>query len=353
MSSLTLLAGPEAMRHIRERGLQAGDVSLVAAASGGPKWLVLSGVDRFLLGEWLLQPRTTPLHLVGSSIGSWRMACLAQRDPLGALTRTREAYIGQRYPPRPSAALVSETSARILDVLLGATGSDEILSHPWMRLHVIAAQCRGLTASELRQMQFAGFALVASMNVIARRSLGWHMTRVLFHAAGDAGPLRALADLPTRHVALTHENLAPALLASGSIPLVMAGVRVPGMARLPCRDGGLTDYHLDLDYDMDAGLVLYPHFSSEVITGWFDRSLPWRRARQTLRRTLLIAPSPQFVATLPGGKIPDRGDFYTMDDDTRVRTWRTVVSASERMGDELRDLVASGRLADAVQPLPA
>ena len=255
---MTFLAGTAGPRHIRERGLQPGDVSVVAGASGGPKWMVLAGVDRYLLGEWLLQPRTRPLHLVGSSIGSWRMACLAQRDPLAALTRTREAYINQRYPARPPAALVSETSARILDVLLGATGAGEILSHPWMRLHVIAAQCRGLTASELRHAQLAGFALVASMNALARRSLGLHLTRVLFHTDGDAGPLHALADLPTRHVSLTRDNLAPALLASGSIPIVMQGVRVPGVDGGPCRDGGLTDYHLDIDYAADEGLVLYP-----------------------------------------------------------------------------------------------
>ena len=200
-------------------------------------------------------------------------------------------------------------------------------------------------------MQLAGFALVASLNAIARRTLGLHMARVIFHAAGDQGPLSSLADLPTRHVSLTPGNLAPALLASGSIPLVMSGVHVPGVAGPPCRDGGLTDYHLDLEYAVDEGVVLYPHFSSHVIAGWFDRSLPWRRARRSLRRTVLIAPSPAFVATLPGGKIPDRGDFYTMDDDTRVRTWRSVVSASERMGDELRELMALGRLAHVVRPL--
>lgn len=351
MRSLTLLAGPDALAHVRERGLRAEDVSIVPGASGGPKWLVLSGLDHFLLGEWLHRPRTRPLHLVGSSIGSWRMACLAQRDPIAALERTREAYIEQRYPPRPSPSLVSETSARIVSDMLGASGVDDILSNARMVLHVIVAQCRGLTASAQRHVQMAGFVLMASMNAFSRRSVGWHTRRVVFSNDAGTGPLRALTDLPTDHVSLTRENLAPALLASGSIPLLLEGVQIPGLAGGPCRDGGLTDYHLDLEYAMDEGLVLYPHFVPEVVSGWFDRSLRWRRARHTLRRTLLIAPSAEFVATLPHGKIPDRRDFYTMDDATRIRAWRATVAESVRMEDELRELLASGRLAAAVQPL--
>jgi hypothetical protein len=175
--------------------------------------------------------------------------------------------------------------------------------------------------------------------------------RVVFSTHGEAGPLARLDDLPTRHAALTRENLAPALLASASIPLVLDGVRVPGEGAGVFRDGGLTDYHLDIEYDHDDGLVFYPHFSPQVITGWFDRSLPWRRARRSLRRTLLVAPSASFVASLPFGKIPDRRDFSTMDDETRIRTWTTVMAESARMGDEWQALVESGAVAGAVRPI--
>src|SRR5687768_18307489 len=102
MSLLTLLAGPAALRLICGRGLQAEDVDVVPGASGGAKWLVLAGLDRFIFGELLQQPRDRPLHLIGSSIGSWRMACLAQRDPVAALARGHHAYIyEQRYSHRP------------------------------------------------------------------------------------------------------------------------------------------------------------------------------------------------------------------------------------------------------------
>jgi hypothetical protein len=49
-SNLSLLAGPDALRWIRERGLRGDDVDVVPGVSGGPKWLVLAGLDRVLFG---------------------------------------------------------------------------------------------------------------------------------------------------------------------------------------------------------------------------------------------------------------------------------------------------------------
>jgi hypothetical protein len=226
-SSLTLLAGPDALRRIRERGLSADDIDILPGASGGPKWLVLAGLDRVLFGE-VLQGRTRPLHLIGSSIGSWRLACLAQKDPVAALERFAEAYIAQRYPPKPPASLVSTTSQGILDVLLGEDGEAQVLNHPWARLHVLTTRCRGLTASDQPPLQLMGLALGALGNLVSRRTLGLQLERVIFHGAGDTSPFLGLSDLPSVHLPLTRENLRPALLASGSIPLVMSRVRIPG-----------------------------------------------------------------------------------------------------------------------------
>ena len=351
-SSLTLRAGPDALAIVRERGLRAEDVDVVPGASGGAKWLALAGLDRFLFGEFLQAPRTRPLHLIGSSIGSWRMACLAQRDPVAALARGHHAYIHeQRYSARPSTREVSEVLARALDQLLGLTGVDEILAHPWARLHVITAEGRGLAASERRLLLLAALAIAAAGNLVSRRALALQLRRCIFHSAGDETPFAHLADLPTTHVRLTREDLRAALLASGSIPLLLEGVKVPGTPAGVHWDGGVVDYHLDLDFGAGDGLVLYPHFYAHVVPGWFDRSLRWRRARgANFRRALLVAPSDAFVATLPGGKIPDRRDFYTMPEAERMRRWQTVADARERLGDELRELLAAGRLADAVRP---
>ncbi len=121
-SRLTLLAGADALSIIRDRGLRAEDVDVVPAASGGPKWIVLHGIDRVLAG-WLFVARTRPLDVVGSSIGAWRLACLLQKDPLAALERFREAYFAQSYPSRPPPEHVTRVSAGILDELLGPGGA--------------------------------------------------------------------------------------------------------------------------------------------------------------------------------------------------------------------------------------
>jgi hypothetical protein len=350
-SSLTLLAGPDALRLIRERGLRADDVDVIPGASGGPKWLVLAGLDRVLFGEFLRE-RTRPLHLIGSSIGSWRLACLALKDPLAALERFAASYVEQSYPPRPPPTLVSTTSQRILDDILGPDAEEQILGHPWARLHVLAIRGRGLLSSEQRHLLTLGLALSAMTNLVSRRTLGLHLERVLFHTAGDTSPFRGLADLPSVHLPLTRENLRPALLASASIPLVISGVRMEGARPGVYRDGGVSDYHLDLEFGPGEGLVLYPHFYPYVVPGWFDKALRWRRARAlNFRRAVLIAPSPEFIARLPNGKIPDRDDFVRMPDAERKRAWRQVLAEGERMGDELRELLVRGQVADALRPL--
>ena len=353
-SSLTLRAGPDAFRLVRERGLRAEDVDIVPGASGGAKWLSIAGLDRYLFGELLQAPRTRPLHLIGSSIGSWRMACLAQRDPVAALARGHHAYIHeQRYSAKPTTREVTDVLTRALDLLLGEHGVEEILSHPWARVHIITAEGRGLAASERRLLIAASLAIAMAGNLVTRRSLALQMRRCIFHSAGDETPFRHLSDLPTTHLPLTRANLRSALLASGSIPLLVDGVKIPGTPRGVYWDGGVLDYHLDLDFGPGDGLVLYPHFYSHVVPGWFDRSLSWRRARgNNFRRALLIAPSDDFVASLPNGKIPDRKDFYTMNHRQRMTAWQRVVDESARLGDELRGLVESGRLAERVEQWP-
>ena len=351
MHALTLLAGRDAYDLIHDRGLRAEDVDVIPAASGGAKWLALAGLDRYLFGEFLQAPRQRPVHLIGSSIGSWRMACLAQRDPVAALGRGHHAYIyEQRYTPKPSATEVTAVLGRALDVLLGPTGVEEILSHPWARLHVITGEGRFLTATGRRRPLVAGLALAIVGNLVTRRSLSLVMRRWIFNSAGEDTTFAHLSDLPTRHARLTRENARDVLLASGAIPLLVEGVRIPGERGGVHWDGGVLDYHLDLDFGVGDGLVLYPHFYSHVVPGWFDKALSWRRARATnFRRALLIAPSPEFVATLPGGKIPDRRDFYTMPEADRMRRWQAVVDASDALGAELRGLIESGRIADRVQ----
>jgi hypothetical protein len=69
MNALRIYAGPRALRHIEQRGLQAGDISIVPGAAGGPKGLILAPLDRFVFGDWLART-SHPVHLVGASIGA-------------------------------------------------------------------------------------------------------------------------------------------------------------------------------------------------------------------------------------------------------------------------------------------
>ena len=345
-------AGPKALEIVRERGLRPEDVDVFPGASGGAKWLSIAGLDRFLFGEFFQAPRDRPLHLIGSSIGSWRMACLAQRDPLAALARGHHGYIyGQRYSRRPSPREVTTVMTQILDDVLGESGVDEVLSHPWARVHVITALGLGLASSAQRLALTASMVLAALANFVSRRSLAFQMKRCVFHSAGSDTPFLHLSDLPTVHLPLTRENMRAVLLASGAIPLVLEGVRIPGREGEVHWDGGVIDYHLDIDFGRGDGLILYPHFFDHIVPGWFDKALGWRRGSATnFDRVLLIAPSREFVASLPGGKIPDRRDFYSMPQSERMRRWQIVSDASERLGDELRELIASGRVAERINP---
>jgi len=350
VSNLTFRAGPTAVALIQERGLRAQDVDIVPGASGGAKWLSIGGLDRFLFGEFFQVPRERPMHLIGSSIGSWRMACLAQRDPLAALARGHHGYIyDQIYTPKPSPREVTIVLTRILDDILGDNGVDEVLTHPWARLHIITAMTKRLAARGSRFALGAALGVAALGNLLSRKTLGFQIKRFVFSTADDVTPFAHLADLPTQHAALTRENAKAVLLASGAIPMVVEGVEIPGRPGEVHWDGGVLDYHLDLDFGPGGGLILYPHFYDHIVPGWFDKALSWRRANgANFDRVLLIAPSAEFVASLPGGKIPDGKDFYAMSESERVRRWQATLDASSALGDELRELIVSGKIRERI-----
>jgi len=350
-SALTIRAGETARRILHERGWSGDEFTSLVGASGGPKWLVLSQMDRVLCGR-LLAGRTRPLHLIGSSIGSFRHACFAQADPLGAIERFENAYIEQAYDRPPTPAEVTAESRRILGVLLGPRGTKEILSNPVVQSHVIAVRSRGPVAQEERRRLAIGLAAAATANALHRRALGAFFQRTVFHS-GEV-PSFEFDDGRARAVALEPDNLADALVASGSIPLVMAGVRdIAGAPPGLYRDGGIVDYHFDFRFRAPRGLVLYPHFFEHITPGWFDKALSWRRPRRAdLDRVVLLAPSPTFVAALPRGRVPDRTDFRALPTRDRQRDWRAVVDACRRLADEVEALFEGGFRPERVESFP-
>jgi len=354
---LLFFAGEKALSMIRDNGLSADGVQIVAGAAGGPKWLVLYGLDRRLFGQFF-KDRKEPLHLIGSSIGSWRFAAAAVKDPLLAIDRFKEAYIAQRYSARPSPAEVSQEGRRVLDGFLGDEEIRQILAHPSFRPAILTVRCRRpALASESPFRQAAALGWAAVSNAVARPWLRFFFERTLFqHPAGN-NFWPGFDDFPERRLDLTEANFRAAVMASGSIPLVMAGVRdIPGAPAGVYRDGGIIDYHLNLPFPGDPDrLVLFPHYAAGVIPGWFDKKVTWRGpVAANLDRVLLLAPSAEFVAGLPLGKIPDRRDFklFSGRDGERVRYWNTVIERSRRLAEEFGEAVDSGNIRQLVQPFP-
>jgi len=158
----------------------------------------------------------------------------------------------------------------------------------------------------------------------------------------------------TDEIALDPENFRPALLASGSIPVVMSGIRdIPGCPRGIYRDGGILDYHPTVFLDAaESGFILYPHFYPWIVPGWFDKALPARRAMgQVLDRTILVCPSKAFVQGLAYQRIPDRKDFIRFQgkDAQRFKAWDRAAHLSLELGAQFLDAVSTGRIRDMVK----
>lgn len=347
--SLVLRAGVRAAARLREEGFHAELFDSLVGASGGPKWLVLRALDDVLIDR-VVRLRRTPLDTLGSSIGSFRHACMAQSDPHAALARFAESYVEQAYEGVPGAAAISRESDRILAHFLGRTGAAEIAANANVRSHFVAARLRsdrGLDQGAAFRLQLAAGA---AWNTLSRRALARSFERILFTAGA---PAIGFQDLPTIPVALTDANLQQALLASGSIPLVMSGVRdVPGIPGT-LFDGGILDYHFDFAWKRRPGLVLFPHFFDRITPGWFDKWLPWRTpASRDLADVVMIAPSDAFIRSLPGAKVPDRNDFLALRTDDRIRRWRTVLERGRQLADELLELFEGRGPAPSPMPLP-
>ena len=143
-SALSVYMGSEAAKTIGDQGWQAAPFSTLIGASGGPKWLILSELDK-VLGRALLLERGEPMTLLGSSIGTWRLACLSLNDPGAAISRLQQAYLYQEYScARPSPTEVSEVAEQMLREALGPEGALQIATHPTLRNAIVTARAKGI-----------------------------------------------------------------------------------------------------------------------------------------------------------------------------------------------------------------
>ncbi len=348
MQSLRLYAGPRARQHLEHQGLRPQDVGIIPAAAGGPKGLILGPLDRFIFGRWLAASQQ-PVHLVGASIGAWRMATACLSDPAAAFLRLEHDYIHQHYEPppgrkRPGPQQVSERFRQSLHEFYGGR-TGEVLGHARYHLHILSSRGRRLLRADGPLRTPLGLLGAFLANASDRPALGNWLERVVFSSvppgSGAKSPLPfSTQDFRTRRVAMFEDSFVDILQASCSIPFAMQPVRrIAGAPPGAYWDGGLTDYHLHLHYQPPAAapIVLYPHFQQAVVPGWLDKRWKKRhRASAALDNMLLLAPDPAWVAALPNAKLPDRSDFirYGQDFPARVKAWSAAAAASEQLANE-------------------
>ena len=355
---LRILAGSEAYRHVRTNGLSPEDISAVFGASGAAKWLAIVGLDQSIFSDWL--PRSSQsIDLYGTSVGAFKLAAAAQQNAGAVLTQLADAYIAQDYVDKDIATQVVIETERVINSFLGDSAIDEILNNSRFNYHCGTTLCRGWLGSSNPTKQ-----KLAMVNSLCRSLLGrgFHHSlfdRCVFHSGETTAAYSGNDGFRTHRIPLSRENIFFAVQASGSIPVLMPSVGdIPGAPPGTHCDGGVLDYHpvpsnlSQSDHQSGKGFVLYPHFYSYLKEGWFDKFWPWRKAvASQLSRTIILAPSDKFVASLPGGQIPNRQDFrrFEKNDQERIRRWKRAVERSIELGEAFLQLAESGEVAAHVE----
>lgn len=336
---LDIFAGKSALETIKEEGFKQELFSSFLGASGGPKWFCLFEIDKFVFGEFF-KNRKSELNLVGSSAGAFRSACFAQKDPVAAISRMAESYAETVYSDKATPVEITSKARELLDYMLGDNGIEEIINNSTFKAHFLANKSNGLVASENKLVQMLGLIKSIGLNRIDRRLIRNQYERFVFQSPSSKLKIDDYCEFKTHHINLTKDNLKDALLASGSIPIVMQGIRdISGSPKGMYRDGGIIDYHFDFKLQNSDGLILYPHFNSEPKAGWFDKNLSRKVKPENYDNVVMLAPSQRFIDSLPYSKIPDRTDFTKMQPEQRIKYWKIVLSETKRLSDSLNEFL--------------
>lgn len=359
---LDIYAGKNALKTIKEHGFKQELFTHFLGASGGPKWFMLFGLDKYLFGDFF-KGRKEELNLLGSSAGAFRTACLSQNDPVSAITNLAYKYANTSYSDKPTPQEISASAGEIVDVLLTGDAAKEVIDNKIFKAHFIVAKCQGLTASDNKLLQGAGLLSSILLNKIDRKLLSKQYQRYIFRNPSSNLVIKDPYRFNNSYQDLTIDNIKDALLASGSIPMIMSKVSdISGANKGAYRDGGIIDYHFDLSLtntrtrenelteiteiteinknNLDTGdslkaknLVLYPHFSNTVKAGWFDKNSKRKVLAKSYENTVLLAPSKTFIKSLPYSKIPDRTDFTNMRASTRINYWEKVLEQTTQLAE--------------------
>lgn len=346
---LDIYAGENALTTIQENGFKQELFTNFLGASGGPKWFTLFGLDKYLFGDFFKE-RTTELNLIGSSAGAFRAACFAQKDPVAAISRLADKYARTVYDDKPTTADISDSAVDMLSHIFGTFGVNEVLSNNIFKAHFIVAKCNGLTSYENKAVQCAGLLGSILLNKIDRRLLSYQYERFIYRPKSSNLIVNDPYNFTSHYIDFTQDNIPDALLASGSIPMVMSGIKnIANSPQGTYRDGGIIDYHFDFALHNEQmidtkqkqldNLTLYPHFSDKPKAGWFDKSSSRQVLDKHYENTVLLVPSERFIQSLPYNKIPDRNDFKTLDAPTRIKYWLKVLSETDRLADAFNEFI--------------
>ena len=350
--SFRCLLGDQARQHLTKSGGSPDTFELMLAASGGPRWIGLVGIDRALI-RFLRSRRQSRLPLLGASSGAWRVAAMSCDESGAAYDELEYEYIHQRFEGKPTPQAVSQKCESYLSKIFTQERLNyAIESSPFHANFTTAIFPRELPTQ--RQI-FTSLLGLPVLNAVDRNLMRVVFQRGLFSAGPHpkASPLAVHPSwdaYPTRQVTLTPRNFVPALLASGSIPFVLAGVSaIPGAGPGHHVDGGLLDYHFEVESE---GPVLYPHFSHDPLPGWMDRFPPFRRLSRKARSNLcLIVPSEEQLAKYPGNFYPGRVDFKRFSNDERIRRWSITAAQNVEMERELTACLEADDLVRISEPL--
>ena len=345
--NISIVAGSKSIEIIRDEGLKLSRVKVLAGASGAAKFLVLTGIDRVLIS--LLKNRKERLDLIGSSIGSFRMAAFAQKNPLEALNILEREYIEQRYERKPTKEELTAKSLEIIDKYISDKSVDDILKNEIMSISFLVAKSKGFMNIENNLIQLSNLISAGALNYLNRKNLKYFFKRVIFSSKDNRFTFND--NFKVDNYRLNNTNFKQALLASGSIPLAMQGVKNIKGVKGTLRDGGMLDYHLDIPFlpKDSEDLVLYPHFYEYIIPGWFDKISKRRSNYQNMQNVVLVAPSKKFIDSLPYRKIPDRKDFNTFSTEERIKYWNRVIIQNKIIGDELFEAIESGKIKEIIK----
>ena len=349
MSVLRYRAGARALARLRERRLTLADVRGLVLPATGPRWILAAGFDRALIEVGFgREPSSERPLLIGASAGAWRALALTARDPLRAHELLLASYCQQRFRRSDSPEHISAAYRQLLEDVVDAAHA---LEHPALDLALTVVRARAWGSALERPRMLASMLGAAALNLVVRDSTQWFFERVVFHTARASSDV--LDGFRGRRVALSAENLHAVALASGTVPVYMAPVRdLPGAGAGGYLDGGLADYHVNQPLRCRTGVIAMFSHQARVVPGWFDKSLGWRESADACSDLLVVYPTQEFIASLPGARVPTRDDFFEFerDPERRIERWLEVAARSRELGSAFLDDLRSGRIAERAQP---